>query len=75
MVTPSPTARVADRVNKAIEKAGENPHSVATATGIPYQTLLRLLRGQETSSFSVRQLDLIAKHLRLERITVFMDAA
>lgn len=75
MVTPTSTAKVAARVTAAIELAGENPHSVAEATGIPYQTLRRLMRGDDSSPFNIRQLDLIARHLGVEKITEFMDAA
>lgn len=76
MVTPNTTFQVAQRVAKAIKDTeGENPHSVALATGIPYQTLLRLLRGDETSPFNIRQLDLIARHLGEPRIDVFLVAA
>lgn len=74
MVTPNTTGIVAKRVAEAITAAGENPHSVANATGIPYQTLLRLLRGEESSPFNVRQLDLIAKHLGKARIDEFVAA-
>jgi hypothetical protein len=75
MVTITLTAKVAEGVRAAILAAGENPHSVSEATGIPYQTLLRLLRGEESSPFNVRQLDFIARHLNIERITEFMDVA
>lgn len=58
MVTLSLTETVARNVAHAIVLAGENPTSIARATGIPRVTLLRRLQG--ASPFTVSELDRIA---------------
>jgi len=55
--------RVAANVDAAIKAAGENPHSVALATGIPRVTLLRRLDG--TVPFNTRELGRIAAHFNV----------
>lgn len=53
--------QVARSVATAIEAAGENPKSIADATGIARMTLVRRLTG--TSPFTVAELAVIARHL------------
>jgi predicted transcriptional regulator len=73
MVTLTRTATVAENVSTAIKEAGSNPHSIADTTGIPYQTLLRRLRG--ITPFNIRELDLIANAIGKTTITEFLDDA
>lgn len=53
-------AAVADEVRRALEDAGASVRATALATGIPYTTLDRKLKG---APFQVRELRLIGKHL------------
>jgi hypothetical protein len=69
------TGTIAENVRQAISAAGKNTNRVALSTGIPLATLQRRLKGIETQSFKVNELELIANDLGISITTLIEGQA
>lgn len=61
MVTKTPTAIIAGRVEAARRRANVTPHALAITAGIPRTTLIRKLDGH--TDFTIPELIRISEHL------------
>lgn len=73
MVTPPSTRTVAQRVRDAMEQKSLTEKGLADVTGIPRTTLRRRLTGN--SSFTLNELDAIARYLGLPLVDLLADEA
>ena len=72
MHTEALTKIVARNVAKAMKDAGENPSSLAQATGIHRTTLTRKLTGN--ADFKTTELERIAEHLNTTAASLMVAA-